>query len=199
MWYLYCVLCSFHDIMWFYNTLFGFDILLCDFVTTFCGLFTLLSQCIITECESCISLWQCIMTMWLLYSVIIILCQKKTLRYAVSLIHCSSLTNYRVVLLYAIASFRYYVLIFISLSGTGTLLGCYLRRYVDQSFDDVCSLSPRVTKVRPEMLNARTVRQVSVRLPQDTPGHPKIPQDAFNFLYNVFIYSFRRRQSKNGI
>ena len=29
--------------------------------------------------------------------------------------------------------------------------------------------------------------------PQDTqgyPGHPKIPQDAFNFLYNSFIYSF---------
>ena len=41
------------------------------------------------------------------------------------------------------------------------------------------------------------------RTPQDTPGHSKIPQDAFNFLYNSFIYSFicsfRRKQSKNGI
>ena len=41
------------------------------------------------------------------------------------------------------------------------------------------------------------------RIPQDTPGHPRIHQDAFNFLYNSFIYSFiysfRQKQSKNGI
>ena len=41
------------------------------------------------------------------------------------------------------------------------------------------------------------------RIPQDTPGHPRIPQDAFNFLHNSFIYSliysFRRKQSENGI
>ena len=32
-----------------------------------------------------------------------------------------------------------------------------------------------------------------------TQGHPKIPQDAYNFLYNSFINYFRRKQSKNGI
>ena len=41
------------------------------------------------------------------------------------------------------------------------------------------------------------------RTPNDTPGHPKIPQDTFNFRYNSFIYSFiysfRQKQSKNGI
>ena len=37
------------------------------------------------------------------------------------------------------------------------------------------------------------------RTPQDTPGHPRIPQDTpkipediFNFLYNSFIYSFKK-------
>ena len=38
------------------------------------------------------------------------------------------------------------------------------------------------------------------RIPQDTQVTPRyISQDAFYFLYNSFIYSFRRKQSKNDI